>query len=127
MPKKKVKKKRRGWGDITTQGEGKKIEATKNVITAKKKKKSNLKKPCAHGAFFANQEKIHPHSIFSPFWRENILVRSGRKHLNPTIYFHSSIQPNKLKKSFHSYFLSKVFHAPYFIYKQIHPKKRKQL
>ena len=43
-----------------------------------------------HMGIFVNQEKMHPHSVFSPFWRENILVGSRRKHLDPIIYFHSS-------------------------------------
>ena len=36
---------------------------------------------------FVNQEKIHPHSVFSLFWGENILVGLGRKHPGPTDYF----------------------------------------
>ena len=39
---------------------------------------------------FVNQEKIHPYSVFSPFWRKNFLVGPGRKHLGPTVYFPSS-------------------------------------
>ena len=58
------------------------------------KKKGNLKK-CVHVlGIFVNQEKIHPHSVFSLFWRENILVGQGRKYLGPTIYFPSS-SPNQ--------------------------------
>ena len=43
---------------------------------------------------FVNQEKIHLYSIFSLFWRENILVGPRRKHLDPTIYFPSFL-PNQ--------------------------------
>ena len=67
---------------------------------------------------------MQPHffpSVFSPFWRENLLVSLRRKHLNLTIYFPSSlvsIQPITFQKSFHSYFLPKVFYPPYFTSKQ---------
>ena len=33
-------------------------------------------------------------SVFSPFWGENFLVGSGRKHTSPTIYF-PSFSPNQ--------------------------------
>ena len=75
---------------------------------------------------FVNQEKILPYSVFSLFWGENFLVslgRKGRKHLN-SHYLFSFIptQPNTFQKSFHSYFLSKVFHPLCFAFKQTHPK-----
>ena len=44
---------------------------------------------------FVNREKIHPHSVFSLFWGENILVGPGRKHLGPTTYFPSFL-PNQV-------------------------------
>ena len=36
------------------------------------------------------------------------------------------IQPNTLQKSFPSHFLSKVFHLPYFTFKQTHPTSKKK-
>ena len=62
---------------------------------------------------FVNQEKIHPYSIFSPFWGENFLVGPERKHLNPTIYFPSS-PPNEthFKKVFFPIFSPKFFIHP---------------
>ena len=65
---------------------------------------------------------MYPHSIFSPFWRGNILVGPRRKHLGSTINFPFS-PPNQThsKKVFFSYFLSKVFHPPCFTFKQTHP------
>ena len=60
-----------------------------------KKNKGNLKSPCACAhEHFCQKKKNHPHSIFSSFWEENILVGSRRKHLDPTIYF-SSFLPNQ--------------------------------
>ena len=47
-----------------------------------------------HMGIIVNQEKIHPHSVFSSFWGENILVGPGRKCLGPTIYFPSFL-PNQ--------------------------------
>ena len=57
---------------------------------------------------FVNQEKINSHSVFSSFWKENILVGLGRKYLGPTIYFLSS-PPNQThsKKVFLSIFSPK--------------------
>ena len=57
---------------------------------------------------FVNQEKINSHSVFSPFWKENILVGLGRKYLGPIIYFLSS-PPNQThsKKVFLSIFSPK--------------------
>ena len=67
------------------------------------------KKPLEENmGIFVNQEKIHPYSIFSLFWRENILVGPRRKHLGPTIYFPSFL-PNQThsKKVFLPIFSSK--------------------
>ena len=61
----------------------------------KNKNKGNLKSPCACAhEHFCQKKKNHPHSIFSSFWEENILVDLRRKHLDPTIYF-SSFLPNQ--------------------------------
>ena len=92
--------------------------ATGNVIAQKKKKKKQLEE---NMGIFVNQEKIHPHSVFSPFWREHF---GGPKEKSLGLHYLFSFlpaQPNTLQKSFHFYFLSKVFHLPYFTSKQIHP------
>ena len=50
-----------------------------------------------HMGIFVNQEKIHPHSVFSPFWGENILGGPGEK--TPKLYHLFSFlptQPNTL-------------------------------
>ena len=48
---------------------------------------------------FVNQEKMHPHLVFSPFWGENILVGSGTKHSGPTQFFSlPSLKPNTYQK-----------------------------
>jgi len=62
---------------------------------------------------FVNQEKIHLHSVFSPFWEENILVGLERKHLGSTIYF-PSLPPNQThsKKNFLPIFSPKFFIHP---------------
>ena len=62
-------------------------------------------------SIFVNQEKIHFHSIFSLVWAPQFIFLSPR-------------QPNTLQKSFSSYFLSKVFHPPYFTSKQTYPKSQ---
>ena len=57
---------------------------------------------------FVNQEKMHPHPIFFLFWKENILVGPGSKHMDPIIYF-LSFPPNQThsKKVFLPIFSSK--------------------
>ena len=71
--------------------------------------KGNLKKS-VHMGIFVNQEKIHPHLVFSLFWRENILVGSERKHLGPTIYFPSFLSnQTHSKKVFFFIFSPKFF------------------
>ena len=82
----------------------------------KKKKKLG-----EHMGIFVNQEKMHPHCFFSPFWRENILVGLRRKHLGPTIYFHSFPLNQTHQKNFLFHFLSEVFHLLYFTSNQTHP------
>ena len=80
-----------------------------------KKKKRQLEEAHVHMhmGIFVNQEKIHPYSVFSPFWGENFLVGTERKHLNPTIYFPSS-PPNEthFKKVFFPIFSPKFFIHP---------------
>ena len=51
-----------------------------------RKKKRQLDKAHVHVhiGIFVNKEKMHPHSVFSPFWGENILVGSRRK-LTPKV------------------------------------------
>ena len=45
--------------------------------------------------FLSIKKKNYPHSVFSLFWRENILVGLERIHLDTTIYFPSSL-PNQI-------------------------------
>ena len=110
--KKKKKKEKRGMPKPY------KIKRKKNrqYYRPKKKKKRQLDEAHVHmhTGIFCNQEKMQPHSIFSPFQGENILVSSGRKHLSPPFIFLPS-HPTKhtLKKisftfSLHS-FLSTLF------------------
>ena len=102
-----------------------------NEACLKKKKKKEQRNGQAHVqvhmSIFVIYLSNSSHSIFSPFWRENILVGSERKHLSPTNFFSlPSLQPNIHQKSFYSYFLFKIFHPPYFTSKQIHPKSSKK-
>ena len=75
--KKKKEKKRRG--NVPKKAQKKKSK--------KEKEKGARQSPCAsaHGHFC--QEIQNPHPVFSPFWEENILVGSGRKHQSPSIFF----------------------------------------
>jgi len=85
------------------------------------KKKGQLDKAHVHMhmGIFCNQEKMQPHSIFSPFWGENILVGSGRKHLGPSfIFLPSHLTKHTLKKKFLHIFSSKFFIYP--VSKQTH-------
>ena len=69
-----------------------------------------------------NDAQFFP-SVFFSFWKENFLVGLKRKHRGPTIYFPSSPpNPTHSKKKFPFYFLFKVFHPPYFTFKQTYPK-----
>ena len=53
------------------------------------------------------------HSVFSPFWTENILVGLKRKHLNPINFFPSPSSNQTLtKKVFLPIFYSKFFIHP---------------
>ena len=92
--KKRSKKKR---GNVTAQGRGRK----------KKQLEENMD-------IFVNQEKIHPHLVFSPFWRENILMGPGRKHLDPTIYFPSSLLTKHTSKKFSFLFSLQSFPSTLF-------------
>ena len=66
-----------------------------------------------HIGIFVNQEKIHLHSVFSPFQGKNILVSPERKHLNPTIYFlFFLLNQTHSKKVFLPIFSSKFFIHP---------------
>ena len=80
----------------------------------RKKKKSQPDKAHVHMHMgmdiFVNKEKIHLHSVFSPFWDKNILVGPEKKHLGSTIYFHS-LPSNQIhsKKVFVPIFSLKFF------------------
>ena len=78
-------------------------------VKKKKKKAGNIpkkeKKKCEEKqrgwkwncmwAFSSKSNAQFSPSIFSQFWRKFFLVSSGRKHLDPTIYF-SSFSPNQI-------------------------------
>ena len=80
---------RRGGKKGARPRKSKKEKKKKKKATLGQKKKKKLKATHVymHMGIFVNQENIHLYSVFSPFWRENILVGTGRKHLNLTIYF----------------------------------------
>ena len=62
--------------------------------------------------------------VFSSFWRV-LFGGLGEKTPRPHhLFFILPTQLNTYQKSFPFHFLSKVFHLPYFTYKQTHPKKR---
>ena len=85
----------------------------RKALLKKKKKKNELSMcKCTLAILSIKQPDFLP-LVFSPFWRENFLVGSGRKRLNPIIYF-----PFSLSNQTHS---KKVF-LPIFSPKfSIHP------
>ena len=88
----------------------------------KKKKKSNVDKPmcnCTWAFLSKNNVQFFP-SIFSLLWRENFLVRPGRKHLSSIVYFSSSPSNQTHSKKFSFLFSLQIFHPPYFTSKQTH-------
>ena len=72
-----------------------------------KKKKKATCPPTAQGqkkknwtwAFLSIKQSHFFPSIFSSFWKENVLIDSERKHSNPIIYFPYSLQNQTHSKS----------------------------
>ena len=94
IEKKEKKKRRRAItlprrGGKNPQKKEKKKSNKAMLLAREKKKKRKLEKVHVHMqmVIFVNQKKVHPYSVFSPFWGENILVSPGRKYQGPTIYF----------------------------------------
>ena len=82
----------------------------------KKKKKRQLEEVVhIHMDIFVNQEKVHSHSVFSPFWGENILIGLGRKYLGPIFYFPSFLpnQTHSKKVFFFQFFLQSFSFIPF--------------
>ena len=73
-------------------------------------------------SIFVNQEKkFFPIQFSLP--KRNHFGGSGEKTLGPHYLFSFlPTQSNTFQKKISSYFLSKVFHPPYFTFKQTHPK-----
>ena len=112
---------------VKIKNKNKKIKKERKREKKKKEQRNGQAHVQVHMSIFVIYLSNSSHSIFSPFWRENILVGSERKHLSPTNFFSlPSLQPNIHQKSFYSYFLFKIFHPPYFTSKQIHPKSSKK-
>ena len=85
-----------------------------------RERESNLKKTLA---FLSIKKKIYSQSVFSQFWRKHFGGPGEIKTPKPyNLFSFLPTQPNTLQKSFSSYFISKVFHPPYFPSKQTHPK-----
>ena len=116
-----------------------KKEKKKEANTLKKKKKKsqhiNRKRKNQRKKVNTLEVKSNVSSIFRSSFHElsplSFLSIFGRKlfggpeektfrphHLFSFLF----TQPNTLQKSFPSYYLSKVFHPPYFTFKQTHPK-----
>ena len=66
--------------------------------------------------------KFLPLSFLSILERKHFGRLEEKTPMVHQIFSLSSLQPNTQKKKFSSYFLSKVFHPPYFTSKQKHPK-----
>ena len=56
--------------------------------------------------------QISPYLVFSPFWGENFLVSSGKKHLSPTIFSPLPLPTKHPPKSFPSSFFLSFFFPP---------------
>ena len=92
----------------------KKIKSKKERRGNKEKKKSSVrtKLMCTRAFLSIKQSYFFP-SVISSFWGENFLMGSKEKHLNPTIYFPSSL-PNQIysKKVFLPIFPLQFFIHP---------------
>ena len=108
----------------------------------KKRKKEKRKRQCAQESTKKKERGIgqiayvqvhmgifvHQATLFSHFSFLSILegkLFSGSREKTPRSHYLFSFYPtqlNTLQKSFHSHFLSKVFHPSYFTSKQTHPK-----
>ena len=116
--------------------EGKKKEKKKKGsqhVTGKEKIKGKKEKRSRHarnlevnsnmkGIFRSSFHELSPLSFLSIFGRK-LFGGPEEKTFRPHHLFSFLFtQPNTLQKSFPSYYLSKVFHPPYFTFKQTHPK-----
>ena len=124
MPKKKKRwqlamwlpKKKRGnvTGNVVAQKK-------KGNVTAQGKEKKNWRK---HGHFCQSRKNSSLLSFLSILERKHFggprEKRPGPHHL----FSFLPIQPNTCQKSFPFYFLSKVFHPPYFTSKQTHSQRK---
>ena len=101
-------------GSLPNKSKKKKKEEKVASRRKEKEKQSNMEKPCTWAFLSKNDVQFFP-SIFSPFWRENVLVGQGEKHLDPTIYFPFSPPNQTHSKKFYfpfslQSFLSTLFH-----------------
>ena len=123
----KKKKKNNVW-----EGKEKKERKKEEATCTRKHKKEKEKKELVE-LLMCNNGNAHGHfrplsNLFSPFSFLSILGRKlfdwfGEKTLRPHhLFSFLSIQLNTLQKISIFYFLSKVFHLPYFTSKQTHPK-----
>ena len=93
MPRPRNQKiKRRG---NVAQEKKQKYKATLLPGEKEKKIKATWRSPyaCAHEHFCQSRKNSSPLNFLCPFWGVNILVGSGRKHMDPTNYFPSFL-PN---------------------------------
>ena len=76
------KKKKKGRGNVPWKAQKRK----------RKKRKELDELPICKciWTFLSIKKPLFLPSVFSTFWSENFLVGLERKHLSPTIYFHSS-------------------------------------
>ena len=90
----------------------------------KKKKKRVGRIPMCKStwAFLSIKQSHFLLSFFSLIWGENFLVGQGRKHLTSPFIFLPPYPTKHISKIFPCHFLSKVFHPPYFTFKQTDPK-----
>ena len=100
MLRKKKKKKGGGWG----------------TLTVGKKEKKQLDEAYVHMGHSCQLRK-NLFLVFFPFWRENILVGLGRKHLNSTIYFLPPYPTKHILKKFFFLFSFQIFLSTLFYLK----------
>ena len=80
------------------------------------KKIITWRSPCAHayGYFYQSIKNLFPLKLF-----DEVGDKTPKSY---HLFFVILTKPNTFQKNFSSYFISKVFHLPYFNLKQTHPK-----
>ena len=117
IPKKREREREREREKKPTSNPGKEKKKEK-----KKKRVGRIPMCKSTWAFLSIKQSHFLLSFFSLIWGENFLVGQGRKHLTSPFIFLPPYPTKHISKIFPCHFLSKVFHPPYFTFKQTDPK-----